>query len=171
MPFETDLHVRFGTTSGKDCVWDLSSPVRTFTVDVGYSGTVTLSEGNTLILRDGGSVSLSPGQPISTLQIVSEDRRTASWTMTATGTIAPTVTGLGANKEYRWYLDGVEQGEIEADANGTIALSYLSTGLHELSVKPTSMTLAMDGLASAVGFIAVLAVLGGLITMVGRLKF
>ncbi len=171
VPFETDLHVRFGTTSGKDCVWDLSIPVRTFTVDVGYSGTVTLSEGNTLILRDGGSVSLAPGQPISTLQIASEDGRTASWTMTATGTIAPTVTGLDASKDYQWYLDGVKQGELTADGDGTITLSYVSTGLHTLEVKPAPMTLAMDGLAAAVGIIAVLAVLGGLFTMLGRLKF
>jgi hypothetical protein len=47
----------------------------------------------------------------------------------------------------------------------------VSTGLHTLEVKPTQMTIAMDGVYQAVGIVAVLAVLGGLLTMVGRLKF
>lgn len=147
----------------------------------GGNGTITVTswdstmgswmpENSTVVLRDGGSVKLAPSQSFNRLEVASEDGRTVSWTMTATGTVAPIVTGLKSGS-YLWYLDGVEQGEVEADKDGTIALSYVSTGLHELSVKPTSMTIAMDGVYQAVGIVAVLAVLGGLITMVGRLKF
>ncbi len=126
-------------------------------------------ERSTVVLSDGGSAVLAPGQSFNELYIASDDGRTASWTMTATGAQTPIVTGLKSGS-YLWYLDGVEQGEVEADRDGTIALSYQSTGLHELSVEPTSMTIAMDGVAAAVGIVAVLAVLGGLITMVGRIK-
>jgi len=127
-------------------------------------------EESTVVLRDGGSARLAPGQSFNRLEIASDDGRSATWTMTATGAQAPIVTGLRSGN-YLWYLDGVKQGEVEADKDGTIELSYQSTGLHTLEVKPTSMTAAMDGLASAIGIVAVLAVLGGLITMVGRLKF
>lgn len=133
------------------------------------AGTWTPEE-STVVLRDGGTVKLAPGQSFNVLQVASDDGRTASWDMTAIGTVSPTVTGLKSGS-YLWYLDGVEQGEIEADKSGTIALSYWSTGLHTLEVKPTSMAIAMDGMAAAVGIVAVLAVLGGLITMVGRIKF
>jgi predicted phosphodiesterase len=125
-------------------------------------------EGSTVILRDGGTVKLATGQSFNRLEIASEDGRTASWSMTATGTVAPIVTGLRSGS-YLWYLDGVEQGEIEADEHGTIALSYQSTGLHTIEVT-TPMTIAMDGVYQAVGIVAVLAVLGGLFTMVGRIK-
>jgi peptidoglycan/xylan/chitin deacetylase (PgdA/CDA1 family) len=139
------------------------------------SSTGTLLDGTDIILRDGGTVKLAPGQSFNRLEVASDDGRTASWTMTATGAQAPIVTGLDAGKDYLWYLDGVEQGEIEAGEDGTIALSYESTGLHTLEVKPTPMTLAMDGLAAAVGIIVALAVLGGVLGMLGkafgRLKF
>ncbi len=115
-------------------------------------------------------VELQEGITSPTVTIASADGRTASWTMTATGTVAPIVTGLKSGS-YLWYLDGVEQGEVKADKDGTIALSYQSTGLHTIEVKPTPMTVAMDGVYQAVGIVAVLAVLGGLITMLGRLKF
>ncbi len=130
-----------------------------------------IPEQSTVVLRDGGTVKLAPGQSFNKLQIASDDGRTASWTMTAIGAQAPVVTGLKAGKDYIWSIDGVEQGEVKADKDGTIALSYQSTGLHELSVGPGPMTIAMDGVYQAVGIVAVLAVLGGLITMVGRLKF
>ncbi len=134
-----------------------------------YNGTWT-PEQSTVILRDGGSAVLAPGQSFNRLEVASEDGRTASWTMTAAGAQAPIVTGLKSGS-YLWYLDGVEQGEVKADEHGTIALSYESTFRHELSVGPAPMTVAMDGMAAAVGIVAVLAVLGGLITMVGRIKF
>ncbi len=128
-------------------------------------------EASTVVLADGGSARLAPGQSFNRLEISSDDGRTASWNMIAFGAQAPIVTGLDAGKGYIWSIDGVEQGEVKADEHGTIALSYQSTGLHTIEVKPTSMTVAMDGLYQAVGIVAVLAVLGGLITMVGRLKF
>ena len=127
-------------------------------------------EDSTVVLSDGGTVKLAPGQSFNRLEISSGNGRTATWSMTATGAQAPIVTGLESGS-YLWYLDGVEQGEIRADKDGTIALSYVSTGLHTLEVKPTQMTIAMDGVYQAVGIVAVLAVLGGLLTMVGRLKF
>jgi hypothetical protein len=131
-------------------------------------------EDSTVVLSDGGTVKLAPGQSFNRLEIASDDGRSASWNMTATGAQAPIVTGLKSGS-YLWYLDGVEQGEIEADKDGTIALSYVSTGLHTLEVKPTSMTEAMDGLTAAVGIVVVLAVLGGVLGMLGtafgRLKF
>ncbi len=127
--------------------------------------------GNTnVVLADGGSAVLAPGQSFNELYIASDDGRSATWSMTATGAQAPIVTGLKSGS-YLWYLDGVEQGEVKAGKDGTIELSYQSTGLHTLEVKPTPMTEAMDGMAAAVGIVAVLAVLGGLITMVGRIKF
>jgi hypothetical protein len=175
VPFDLYPHVKWGPMSSKDCIWDLSRPVQSFTIDVGYQGKVTLSEGNALILRDGGSVSIAPGHSIPLLQIMSDDGRTASWAMTATGTVSPVVTGLESGVSYRWYLDGVEQGEVKADKDGTIALSYTSTGLHTIEVKPSSMTLAMDGLAATIGIVAVLAVLSGVLGMLGtafgRIKF
>lgn len=125
---------------------------------------------STVVLHDRGSAVLAPGQSFHRLQVASDDGRTASWNMTTAGVVSPTVTGLRSGN-YLWYLDGVEQGEVKAGKDGTIALSYVSTGLHTLEVKPTQMTEAMDGLAAAVGIIAVLAVLGGLFTMLGRLKF
>jgi peptidoglycan/xylan/chitin deacetylase (PgdA/CDA1 family) len=130
----------------------------------------TILDGTSLILSDGGTVELAPGQAFDRLEISSGNGRTASWTMNATGTVSPIVTGLKSGS-YLWYLDGVEQGEVKADKDGTIALSYESTGLHSLEVKPTPMTEAMDGVYQAVGIVAVLAMLGGLITMLGRLKF
>ena len=137
------------------------------------AGTWTPEE-STVVLRDGGTVKLAPGQSFNRLEIASEDGRTASWTMTATGAQAPIVTGLKSGS-YLWYLDGVEQGEVKAGKDGTIALSYQSTGLHTLEVQPTSMTAAMDGLAAAIGIIVALAVLGGVLGMLGkafgRLKF
>ena len=172
VPFDLYPHVKWGPMSSKDCIWDLSRPVQSFTIDVGYQGKVTLSEGNALILRDGGSVSIAPGLDPSATNHERGGGR--DWTMTATGAQAPIVTGLKSGS-YLWYLDGVEQGEIEADEDGTIALSYVSTGLHTLEVKPTQMTAAMDGMAAAVGIIVVLAVLGGLFSMLGtafgRIKF
>lgn len=95
----------------------------------------TILDGTSLILSDGGTVKLAPGQSFDALYIASDDGRTASWTMTATGAQTPIVTGLKSGS-YLWYLDGVEQGEIEADKSGTIALSYVSTGLHTLTVVP-----------------------------------
>ena len=86
----------------------------------------TILDGTTLILSDGGTVKLAPGQSFDALYIDSADGRTASWTMTATGAQAPIVTGLKSGS-YLWYLDGVEQGEVKADKDGTIALSYWST--------------------------------------------
>ena len=137
------------------------------------AGTWTPEE-STVVLRDGGTVKLAPGQSFNRLEIASDDGRTATWTMTATGAQTPIVTGLKSGS-YLWYLDGVKQGEIEADKDGTIALSYQSTGLHTLEVKPTSMTAAMDGLEAAIGIIVALAVLGGVLGMLGkafgRLKF
>ncbi len=130
----------------------------------------TLLDDTNVVLSDGGSAVLAPGQSFNELYIASDDGRSATWSMTATGAQAPIVTGLKSGS-YLWYLDGVEQGEVKAGKDGTIALSYQSTGLYTLEVKPTSMTLAMDGLAAAVGIVAVLAVLGGLFTMLGRLKF
>jgi hypothetical protein len=133
-----------------------------------------IGDDTALILRDGGTVKLAPGQSFNELYIASDDGRTATWSMTATGTVAPIVTGLKSGS-YLWYLDGVKQGEIEAGEDGTIALSYMSTGLHSLEVKPTPMTAAMDGMAAAVGIIVALAVLGGVLGMLGkafgRLKF
>jgi hypothetical protein len=58
-------------------------------------------------------------------------RLTASWH--AGGEQVLTIGGLKSGN-YLWYLDGVKQGEIEAGEDGTIALSYESTGLHTLSV-------------------------------------
>jgi len=117
------------------------------------------------------SLSLSSTAPV-TVSVLDWDTRhlrlTAGWH--AGGEQVLTIGGLRSGS-YLWYLDGVKQGEVKADKDGTIALSYKSTGLHTLEVKPTSMTAAMDGLAAAVGIIAVLAVLGGLFTMIGRLKF
>ena len=130
-----------------------------------------IPEQSTVVLRDGGSAVLAPGQSFNRLEIASDDGRTASWTMSATGAQAPVVTGLKSGKGYLWYLDGVEQGVIEADEDGTIALSYESTGLHELSVESASMAIAIDSIYQAVGIVAVLAVLGGLFSMIGRLKF
>ena len=112
----------------------------------------TILDGTSLILSDGGTITLAPGQAFDRLEIASDDGRTASWTMNATGTVSPIVTGLKSGS-YLWYLDGVEQGEVKADKSGTIALSYVSTGPHTLEVKPTSMTVAMDGLAAAIGSI------------------
>jgi hypothetical protein len=55
--------------------------------------------------------------------------------MTATGAQAPIVTGLESGS-YLWCLDGVVQGEVKVGEDGTIALSYQSTGLHTLTVVP-----------------------------------
>lgn len=114
---------------------------------LGGSGTITTSawdsaagtwtpEESTVVLRDGGSAVLAPDQSFNALYIASDDGRTASWSMTAIGAQAPTVYGLRPGSVHTWYMDGVEQGEVTADANGTIALSYMSTGLHTLSVGP-----------------------------------
>jgi len=160
--------------------------VGTNAILLGGDGTITTSawdsfdgtwdpEGSTVVLRDGGSARLAYGQSFNRLEIASEDRRTATCSILASGTIAPIVTGLDAGKDYLWYLDGVEQGEVKADEHGTIALSYTSTGLHSLEVKPTQMTIAMDGMSAAIGIIVALAVLGGVLGMVGtafgRIKF
>lgn len=122
-----------------------------------------------VVLRDGGSAVLAPGQSFNALQIASVDKRTASWNMTATGTIAPTVTGLESGVSYLWYLDGVEQGEIEADENGTIALAYESTGLHELSIGPTQMTVVMDSMYGAVSVMISLFALAAVLSAIGGL--
>lgn len=139
-----------------------------------FNGTWT-PEQSTVVLSDGGSVVLAPYQSFNRLEVASEDGRTASWTMTAAGAQAPIVTGLDAGKDYIWSIDGVEQGEVKADEHGTIALSYVSTFRHELSVGPAPMTVAMDGMAAAIGIIVALAVLGGVLGMVGtlfgRIKF
>ena len=160
-----------GVTLGERCAVGNGS-VYTSTWD---STAGSVLDNTNVVLRDGGSAVLAPGQSFNRLEIASDDGRTASWTMSATGTVSPTVTGLESGVSYRWYLDGVKQGEVEAGEDGTIALSYKSTGLHTLEVKPTSMTEAMDGMAAAVGIIVALAVLGGLFTMIGkafgRLKF
>jgi peptidoglycan/xylan/chitin deacetylase (PgdA/CDA1 family) len=157
-------------TVGERCVVGNGS-VYTSTWD---STAGSVLDNTNVVLRDGGSAVLAPGQSFNRLEIASDDGRSASWSMTATGTVAPIVTGLKSGS-YLWYLDGVEQGEVEADKDGTIALSYMSTGLHTLEVKPTPMIEAMDGLAAAVGIVAVLAVLGGVLGMLGtafgRLKF
>jgi peptidoglycan/xylan/chitin deacetylase (PgdA/CDA1 family) len=122
-----------------------------------------------VVLADGGSAVLAPGQSFNRLEVASEDGRTVSWTMTATGTVAPIVTGLKSGS-YLWYLDGVEQGEVEAGKDGTIALSYQSTGLHELSVGPAPMTEAMDSLYGVIPIVIGLAVIGGLFTMLGKVN-
>lgn len=128
-----------------------------------------LPEQSTVVLRDGGSAVLALGQSFHRLEVASEDGRTASWNMSATGAQAPIVGGLKSGS-YLWYLDGVEQGELTADKDGTIALSYESTGLHELSVGPSAMTVAMDSMYSAISIIIVLGVLGMVIAMIGRIK-
>lgn len=92
-------------------------------------------EDSTVVLSDGGTVKLAPGQSFNRLEIASDDGRAASWTMTATGAQAPIVTGLESGS-YLWCLDGVVQGEVKAGEDGTIALSYVSTGLHTLTVVP-----------------------------------
>ncbi len=127
-------------------------------------------EDSTVVLSDRGTVKLAPGQSFNRLEISSGNGRTASWTMTATGAQAPIVTGLKSGS-YLWYLDGEEQGVIEAGEDGTIALSYESTGLHTLEVKPAYMATAINSIYQVAGIIMVLTVLGGLITMVGRIKF
>lgn len=111
---------------------------------------------------------MAPGQKFNDIQIASDDGRTATWYMNATGTINPVITGLNSGN-YLWYLDGVEQGELTADANGTIALSYESTGLHELSVvgqwedPPVDDPVddPVDGIPSLVGYGWVIAGLAG----------
>jgi peptidoglycan/xylan/chitin deacetylase (PgdA/CDA1 family) len=128
-----------------------------------------LPEQSTVILRDGGSAVLAPGQSFNNLGLLSKDGRSGCWTIN--GTSAMTIlTGLDAGKGYLWYLDGVEQGEVTADVNGTIALSYQSVGLHELSVGPTPMTIAMDGVYTAFSIMIACAVIGGMVAMVGRIK-
>ena len=132
-----------------------------------------LADGDAFIVPT--SLFLSSTAPV-TVNVLDWDNRhlrlTAGWH--AGGEHVLTIGGLKSGS-YLWYLDGVEQGEVKAGKDGTIALSYTSTGLHELSVKPTSMTAAMDRLAAAIGIIVALAVLGGLFTMLGkafgRLKF
>lgn len=148
---------------------------------LGGSGTIVVSEwistagtwtpeDSTVVLRDGGTAYLAPSQSISRLEVQSV-QSSAEWTMATIGTVTPHVTGLMASSTYLWYLDGMEQGEVVADANGTIALSYESTGLHELAVKPTQMTIAMDGVYMAFSIMIVCAVIGGVFAMVGRVRF
>jgi len=54
------------------------------------------------VQADGGTITLGAGQSIPSLEIASDDGRTASWTMTATGAQAPIVTGLEPGVSYRW---------------------------------------------------------------------
>lgn len=160
-----------GVTVGERCVVGNGS-VYTSTWD---STAGSILDNTTVILRDGGSAVLAAGQSFNELYIASDDGRTASWTMTAAGPQAPIVTGLKSGS-YLWYLDGVEQGEVEAGEDGTIALSYESTGLHSLEVKRIPpLTVATDIMFDVIPLIISLVVLGGVLGMLGkafgRLKF
>ena len=87
-----------------------------------------IGDDTALILRDGGTVKLAPGQSFNELYIASDDGRTASWTMTATGAQArssrPPVRQLPVVPGRRG------AGRDRGRQDGTIALSYVSTGPH-----------------------------------------
>lgn len=164
-----DAGVEYRLTVKANSTLDMTNSAVTVDGTSDLSGATIVSTNGTFAMSSGYSLMMPPGQSFPRLEVASDDGRTARLTMTATGTVAPTVTGLKSGT-YLWYLDGVEQGELAADANGTIALSYQSTGLHELSVKPTQMTIAMDGMYQAIVIVVMLSVIGGLITMIGRFK-
>ncbi len=125
---------------------------------------------STVRLTNGGFASLGAAQSFARLEISSEGQRTTSWTMSAGGWQNPIVTGLVAGGIYSWYLDGEEQGEYTADENGTISLRYLSSGLQSLEIVHDPMSEAMRSIYGVIPIVIGLAVIGGLITMVGRIK-
>lgn len=177
---------RVGYTMTLNCDnHNLSSPsIKSFTrgIILGGNGTITTAywdstiggwnpEASTLVLLDGGSVHLADWQRINIFQVESKDGRTATWDMAASGIITATVTNLEANGTATWYIDDINQGDVRVDENGSIELSYLSSGIHELSVGPTQMTVAMDEMYTAMSIMIACALIGGIIAMVGRIKF
>ena len=105
-------------------------------------------------------------------------RSTIEWEMgaEADSTMVYTIPVLTPGWEYTLVADGRAVTSAQAGADGWLVIEHdAMAGLYTMEIRPSSMTLAMDGMSAAIGIIVALAVLGGVLGMLGtafgRLKF
>ena len=150
-----------------------------------YIGGITeIRPGYTMTYRlDDTATSLREIMMISsavtgTISNVVAEGSSITWVMEtgADSTVKYTIPGMTPGWEYDLIVGGRTVTSAEAGADGVLVIEHdAMAGLYTMEIRPSSMTVAMDGLAAAIGIIVALAVLGGLFTMIskafGRLKF